>query len=126
MYKEEYNDCTSIKARFHQYFIHGESIDCSQWKRDYDNCSRFESMKDLKSAEELIASETARRQERLKNHYLNNVWKKRTSPPGDWNKPLPEYMTKDYESSYLNIKSKELKGEIIATPDLPPSFCVIM
>lgn len=38
MYKEEYSECTSIKARFHQYFIFGKSVDCSQWKRDFENC----------------------------------------------------------------------------------------
>lgn len=38
MYKEEYSECTSIKARFHQYFIFGKSVDCSQWKRDFQNC----------------------------------------------------------------------------------------
>ena len=37
MYKEEYKDCKSIKARFHQYFIFGETLDCEQWKIDYDN-----------------------------------------------------------------------------------------
>lgn len=41
MYNEEYNDCTSIKARFHQYFIYGETIDCSQWKRDFNSCVRW-------------------------------------------------------------------------------------
>jgi hypothetical protein len=41
MYKEEYSECTSVKARFHQYFIFGKSVDCSQWKRDFENCVRW-------------------------------------------------------------------------------------
>jgi len=41
MYKEEYSECTSIKGRFHQYFIFGKSVDCSQWKRDFENCVRW-------------------------------------------------------------------------------------
>jgi hypothetical protein len=41
MYKEEYSDCTSLKARFHQYFIFGKTIDCSQWKRDFDSCVQW-------------------------------------------------------------------------------------
>lgn len=126
MYKEEVSDCTSIKARFHQYFIHGESIDCTQWKRDYENCCRYEDTKDIKFGEELIKSETIRRINRMKSHYLNTTWKKRKNPPEDWNKPLPEWMEKDFESSYLNIKSKEMRGEVTPTPDIPNSFCVIM
>lgn len=66
LYKEEYSDCKSIKGRFHQYFIHGESIDCLQWKRDYDNSSRFEEKNDLKAAKAVIESEEARRQSRFK------------------------------------------------------------
>jgi hypothetical protein len=51
MYKEEYSDCTSIKARFHQYFIFGKTVDCSQWKRDFDNCVRW---KDKKNSSALV------------------------------------------------------------------------
>lgn len=39
--KEEYSECTSIKARFHQYFIFGKSVDCLQWKRDFENCVQW-------------------------------------------------------------------------------------
>lgn len=75
LYKEEYNDCKSIKGRFHQYFIHGESIDCLQWKRDYDNCSRFEDNKDLKAAKAVIESEADRRKTRLKGtHYFFTIY----------------------------------------------------
>lgn len=45
MYKAEYDDCISIKARFHQYFIFGERIDCSKWKTDYMNCYEWEKHK---------------------------------------------------------------------------------
>lgn len=45
MYKDEYDDCTSIKARFHQYFIFGETIDCNQWKTDYNNCYQWQKYK---------------------------------------------------------------------------------
>lgn len=50
MYREEYSDCTSLKARFHQYFIYGETVDCSQWKRDYNNCEKWKDNKDIKAA----------------------------------------------------------------------------
>ncbi|XP_031349973.1 uncharacterized protein LOC116175807 isoform X3 [Photinus pyralis] len=49
--------------------------------------------------------------QRLRDHYGNDVWTKRRSPPKDWNKPLPEYLLKEYENTYLNLKAKEMKGE---------------
>ena len=128
-YKEEYSDCTSIKARFHQYFIYGEPIDCSQWKRDYDNCCRFEdNPEDYRSAKELIESEKERRRQRLKAHYGNDVWKKRSSPPEDWDKPLPEELLKKYEGSYLDLRAKEMRdnqGEQRSITE-GRTLCVIM
>ena len=41
MYKDEYSDCTSIRGRFQQYFVHGETEDCLPWKRDYENCMKW-------------------------------------------------------------------------------------
>lgn len=73
---------------------------------------------------EVIASEKNRRLERLRPHYTNDVWEKRASPPADWNKPLPEYMQEEYEATYLNLKAKELRGEIESTED--SRFCIIM
>ena len=35
-----------MKAKFHQYFIHGEPTDCSQWKKDYENCMIFRLQKE--------------------------------------------------------------------------------
>ncbi|XP_045603386.1 synaptic plasticity regulator PANTS isoform X2 [Procambarus clarkii] len=108
-YKEEYNDCTSIKAKFHQYFIHGETQDCSQWKADYNQCIQYRKHKDLESLTSLIESEKGRRQERLRGHYANNVWEKRNSPPDDWSMPLPEYLQKAEETSFLALKAKDMK-----------------
>lgn len=61
----------------------------------------------------------------MRPHYRNDVWKRRTSPPADWNKPLPEYLQKEYENTYLNIKAKEMRGEIEPTFD-DSKFCSIM
>lgn len=74
----------------------------------------------------MIESERKRRRERLLAHYNNDVWEKRKEPPKDWNKPLPEELQKDYENSYLNIKSKELKGEIPKSFDTSDFRCSIM
>ncbi|XP_055636935.1 UPF0545 protein C22orf39 homolog [Toxorhynchites rutilus septentrionalis] len=127
VYNEEYDDCTSIRGRFHQYFIHGETVDCTQWKRDFDNCVRFErNQRDTKSAIELIESERKRRAERMSAHYRNDVWKKREKAPDDWSKPLPEWLLKEYESSYLESKAREMRGEIQPSDDSGRTMCVIM
>ncbi|XP_044731674.1 UPF0545 protein C22orf39 homolog [Chrysoperla carnea] len=128
VYKEEYSDCKSIKARFHQYFIFGDTIDCSQWKNDYNNCSDWVDRKDKKAAVKLIESESARRKARLDAHDNNTVWEKRKEPPSDWARPLPEWMEKEHSVSYLGIKSKEL-AEGKASPNdqfQNRTLCVIM
>ena len=38
-------------------------------------------------------------EERLKCHKENDVWESRTSPPEDWNKPLPPELAKMSEDS---------------------------
>ncbi|GLH10445.1 SFRICE_000126 [Gryllus bimaculatus] len=109
MYKEEYKDCTSFRARFHQYFIYGETLDCTQWKKDYDNCVRWTRDKNVKACKELSESEKKRFNDRMRAHYRNDVWEKRSEPPEDWNKPLPEWMQKNYQGTYLDFKSVEFK-----------------
>jgi Protein of unknown function (DUF3128) len=128
MYKEEYEDCTSIKGRFHQYFIFGQSTNCDQWKVDYDNCVRFQSSQDEKSGVELVTSERERRNERMQAHYGNDTWTKRDGPPADWSSPLPDWLEKENENSYLAIKSKEMRGEVLADKSVTSdaSFCSIM
>lgn len=126
LYKDEYSDCTSIKARFHQYFIHGETIDCSQWKADHKNCQKWEDKQDLQAATEVIKSEERRRLERLKAHYGNTVWTKRTSPPEEWNAPLPAWLEERSKGTYLDLKAKELRGEKVDDPDAGKGFCSIM
>ncbi|XP_055679747.1 UPF0545 protein C22orf39 homolog [Lutzomyia longipalpis] len=125
LYRQEFKDCKSIKGRFHQYFIFGENIDCSQWGRDYENCTKYEEKGDIAAGRELLASEAERRRKRMEAHYANDVWKKRTQPPSDWNAPLPEWFVKNNENSYLAAKSKEVK-EGITIPIKEDSFCSIM
>lgn len=89
----------------------GDTLDCASWEHDFENCVKFEEEKDEEAAKKVIESEKERRKERMKGHYGNDIWKKRSAPPEDWNKPLPEHIAKSYENSYLDIKSKEMKGE---------------
>uniref|UniRef100_A0A1A9VX74 Synaptic plasticity regulator PANTS n=1 Tax=Glossina austeni TaxID=7395 RepID=A0A1A9VX74_GLOAU len=126
VYKDEYDDCTSIKARFHQYFIHGESVDCTQWHNDFRNCVRYEESNgnDLAAGQAVIDSEEERRLKRFKGHYGNTVWKKRKNPPEDWSKPLPDWLEKRYENSYLSLKM-ETESKMPKLDD-EKQYCLIM
>ena len=123
IYKEEYDDCKSIRARFHQYFVFGKTIDCTQWKEDYENCYLWDKYKSNIAYEKLISSEKKHRMERLEGHYRNNVWQRRDKPPENWNAPLPEEIAKKYENTYLKYMSDELKAE---SEGKKKSYCTIM
>ncbi|KAK7075112.1 hypothetical protein SK128_023284 [Halocaridina rubra] len=108
-YKEELSECRSIKRKFHQYYIHGETKDCSQWKADYKNCLDYRKNKNIDALSSVIDSEKVRCRERLSGHYKNTVWEKRESPPDDWSSPLPEENLHKDDISFLAMKAKELK-----------------
>jgi len=119
-YYDEMKACTSYRGRFHQYYVHGETADCSQWKENFADCELWVDRADKEAALRVIAREKVRLEERLKPHINNPVWEKRESPPPDWNKPLPEYLLERQENSYLamyaahqekldNASSSELK-----------------
>ncbi|XP_046595451.1 UPF0545 protein C22orf39 homolog isoform X1 [Neodiprion lecontei] len=110
VYDAEFSECSSFRGRFQQYFVHGQYLDCQQWKIDYKNCQLWTSIQDETAFESLIESEEKRRTDRLRPHYANTTWKKRNAPPEDWNKPLPEWFNKINENSYLGIKADELKS----------------
>lgn len=61
--------------------------------------------------------------ERFRAHYRNDIWKKRDSPPTDWDKPLPDWMQKRNENSFLAQKAKELKE---GKQEEPSKSCSIM
>ncbi|XP_076245456.1 uncharacterized protein LOC143185989, partial [Calliopsis andreniformis] len=126
VYKEEYDDCKSIRARFHQYFIFGKTIDCMQWKTDYHNCYLWDKYKSKKALEALINSEKKRRLERLQAHCRNNVWEKRDAPPENWNAPLPKWLEDKYEHSYLKYMRDEMKSTETGNSDKTKSSCTIM
>lgn len=112
MYKDEYKECKSLKSRFNQYFIFGHYLSCEQWRTDHNNCQKYTWSEDKEAARELIVSELNRRTKRMQAHFENDIWKKREHPPDDWTKPLPEFMVKRNENSYLEIKSKEFDAEL--------------
>lgn len=73
---------------------------------------------------ELIESEKQRRFARLSANYANDVWERRKEPPKNWNAPLPEWMQKEFENSYLHIRNEEMKrGKEVSALD---SKCTIL
>ncbi|XP_017883234.1 UPF0545 protein C22orf39 homolog [Ceratina calcarata] len=112
LYKAEYKECTSIRGRFHQYFVFGEFLNCTQWKIDYDNCYLWNKYKNETAYKDLVNSERTRRFIRLQGHYTNDVWEKReTRPPENWNTPLPDWIEEKNKNSFLKIASEKLKSE---------------
>lgn len=59
----------------------------------------------------LFYREKERLKDRLQGHATNDVWERRTSPPENWNKSLPEHLLPD-DDSYLELhKETKLSGE---------------
>lgn len=69
----------------------------------------------------LVNSEKIKRNNRWKSYYANNVWENRTSPPENWNEPLPDYIEKRRPKSTLKDTLDESNTEIDSK-----SFCSIM
>lgn len=55
----------------------------------------------------VISREQSRIAERLQNHFNNKVWEHRTTPPEDWNRPLPTHLAEACEESYLKTYKDE-------------------
>lgn len=111
VYRGEFKECKSIRGRFNQYFIYGESLDCSQWKEDFNNCQKWNWFSNKEAAASVIESELKRQAARLKPHYDNDIWTKREHPPEDWSKPLPAFMEERNKNTFLEIRNNELKKE---------------
>ncbi|GFY64940.1 uncharacterized protein TNIN_78812, partial [Trichonephila inaurata madagascariensis] len=99
-----------VKAKFNQYFIFGHTLDCNEWKQDYQNCMQFRKKRDLKCLENVIESENDRKSKRMKAMEQNDVWTYRTSPPENWNSPMPRWMQKEKKNSLL-IKTQNMLNE---------------
>lgn len=91
--------------------MYGEYLNCDQWRDDYNNCQKWSWFQNKDAALEIIKSEMKRHGERMKAHTDNTTWTKRDKPPNDWNAPLPDWMEKRNENTFLAFKAKELREE---------------
>jgi len=80
---------------------------CESYKDEYSECSSFKG----KFHQYFIFGKTmnVRRYNRLAPHFKNDVWEHRSSPPEDWNKPLPKDMQNKLKDTYLDFKAQEYK-----------------
>ena len=117
--------------------VNGKYEDCSEKKNMVDNCNALSGSYDEDAGQRLIDYEEKRIAARLQAHFDNDIWEKRTEPPEDWNKPLPEALAKLAENSLLKeyqendgvlsfqMKSKSLTDTVLASLPTLPS-CTIM
>ncbi|KAG8296823.1 hypothetical protein J6590_048897 [Homalodisca vitripennis] len=70
LYEDEYDDCTSIRARFQQYFVLGHWEDCTPWKHDYYNCEKWKNNKDKAAAPTLDCTALCRSLYPVLSHVL--------------------------------------------------------
>ncbi|CAL1267943.1 unnamed protein product [Larinioides sclopetarius] len=115
-----------MKARFHQYFIYGDTIDCTHWKNDYMNCMHFRKKHDLESLEKVVVSENERKRQRIQSMEQNDVWKYRSSPPENWNSPMPSWMVENKKDSLLINTQNMLNEGIDPTPIFTGFSCSIL
>jgi len=94
MYQDEYEECTSFRARWNQKYIFGEEMNCSKWQENFINCIKLRETQDITYAEKIIENERERMAEREKQQQTNDVWEYRTQPPAEWAAPLPAALTK--------------------------------
>lgn len=57
----------------------------------------------------MISSELDKIKVRFAQSAANDIWVYRKEPPKDWNKPLPEWIQKRYQNSYLNEIQKRME-----------------
>ena len=104
-YHSELKACESFKGRFYQFYVTGSQGECEEWRENHRDCKEWTNNADTEAAERIIGREKDRIKERLRGHYENDVWEKRTIPPPaeEWSKPLPQYMLERQETSYLAL-----------------------
>lgn len=104
-YQELYKSCKSIRGRLHQYYVYGELFDCTQHYERFLACKKFRETKDIAFLDPVIQWEKTLISERLQRAESNPVWQYRTSPPADFEGPLPEFIRKKQDRSIFTGQS---------------------
>lgn len=98
---------TGIRGRFHQYFVHGEALDCAKWKEDYANCLLWRAASNREAFDRIVDNESERIRQRREQASHNDIWRPRVTPPADFAKPLPEHLeARRQRSSLMKLAAK--------------------
>eukprot|EP00088_Acartia_fossae_P028827 TRINITY_DN29652_c0_g1_i1.p1 TRINITY_DN29652_c0_g1~~TRINITY_DN29652_c0_g1_i1.p1 ORF type:complete len:181 (+),score=42.23 TRINITY_DN29652_c0_g1_i1:28-570(+) len=111
-YKKEMKNCYALKSRFYQFYVDGKAADCDTWEKSFDDCKKWSRYADVEAANRIIAQEKERIKKRLDGHFNNKVWDKRTSPPEDWNAPLPDWFLERQKNSKLGVYMENTENMI--------------
>lgn len=103
-YMELYRSCKSILSRIHQYYVYGETLDCSPHVNNYNACLSFRKSKDVSLLDTIISWEKDFINIRMKTVEQNKAWKMRETPPADFDGPLPEFIVKRNRNSIFNSR----------------------
>lgn len=100
-YNELYMGCNAIRSRIHQYYVYGETLDCNPHKNNYKACLRYRHDRDVSHLSAIIDWEKNLIHTRLKTEEQNTTWKRRETPPTDFDRPLPDFLEKRRRRSGL-------------------------
>jgi len=114
-YDFEHMNCRKLRNKLQAYYLGTEPEDCTLWKDNFDDCMKFVNSADEAAAERLVAREGERLKERLRGHFENDVWEKRTSPPDNWNAPLPDYLEARAQSPGNYLREYKIQQEFQST-----------
>lgn len=106
-YNELYRGCKTIRSRIQQYYVYGETLDCSPHKNNYKACLQYRHTRDASHLDTIIEWEKNLINTRLKTVEQNTTWKRRETPPADFDRPLPEFLKKRSQRSiFRNLDQK--------------------
>lgn len=105
-YKELYQLCKSIKNRLYQYYIYGETLDCSPHRNNHEACLSYRNTGNLDLLDPIIAWENQYITSRKMTVSQNKTWQLRQSPPDDFDKPLPAHIEKNHQKSIFRRHEK--------------------
>lgn len=103
-YDELYRTCRSIRARFGQYYVYGELLDCSVHLRNYKSCLEYRRTKNPDALEPVVKWEKDLIEARMNTVNQNKVWEMRDSPP-EFEAPLPDYIAQRQTGSLFAGRS---------------------
>lgn len=102
-YKEMNQLCTSVRSKIQQYYIYGETLDCSQHASNYQSCLDYRKSQNEDSLKPIIAWEKSLIETRKKTQEQNKVWEKREEPPSNFSAPLPAFIQKNHKESMFRF-----------------------